>query len=56
MIPGAAGGHLAAVDAQERAREPDVLAAGQLLVEAGAEGQQARDLAVDVDRRLPTAG
>ncbi len=40
------------VHAHERAGEQDVLAAGQLLVEAGAEREQARDLAVDVDGPL----
>ena len=35
--------HLVVIDAQERAGQQDVLAAGQLLVEAGAEGEQAGD-------------
>ena len=43
------------VDAHERPGEEDVLAAGQLLVEAGAEGQQARDVAADLDDARPTA-
>ena len=43
------------LEAHERAGQADVVAAGELLVEAGAEGQQARDVAVDLDRRPPTA-
>ena len=43
---------VAVLDAEEGAGQQDVLAAGQLLVEAGAQGQQARDLAVHVDDAL----
>ena len=40
------------VEPEERAAEQDVVPPGQLLVEAGAERQQARDVPVDVDRAL----
>ena len=40
------------VEAEERAAEQDVVAPGQLLVEAGAERQQPGDVAVDVDHAL----
>ena len=40
------------VEPEERAAEQDVVAPGQLLVEAGAERQQPGDVAVDVDRAL----
>ena len=52
MIDGRSCADDVVVEAQERASEQDVLAAGQLLVEAGAEGQQAGDMAADVDRAL----
>jgi hypothetical protein len=39
-------------DAEERPGEPDVVAAREVLVEARAERQQARDVADDVDRAL----
>ena len=42
MIAGHPLVHVAVVDAQERPGEEDVVAAGQVLVEAGAEGEQAR--------------
>ena len=44
------------VEAEERAAEQDVVAPGQLLVEAGPEGQQAGHVAEDVDRSLRRAG
>ena len=39
-------------DAQERARQRDVVEARQLLVEAGLEAEQRRDVAVDLDQAL----
>ena len=48
--------HEPVVEAHERAGQQDVLAAAQVLVEARAERQQARDVAVDLDRSPQTAG
>ena len=39
-------------DPEERAGQPDVLAAREVLVEAGAEGEQARHLPDDLDLAL----
>ena len=55
MMLGGERAHRRAVDAHERAGEPDVLATGQVLVEARAQRQQARDAAVDLDRARRTA-
>ena len=43
-IPGRRSLHLAVMDAEERARQADVVAAGQVLVEPGSERQQARNV------------
>ena len=40
------------IEAEERAAEQDVVASGQVLVEAGAQGQQAGHVPDDVDRTL----
>ncbi len=44
--------HLAVVDPQEGAGQEDVVAAAQGLVEAGAQGQQARHVTADLDHAL----
>ncbi len=51
-MPGQSLLHVPMRDAEERAGEPDVVAARQVGVEARAERQQARDVADDVDRAL----
>ena len=44
------------VEAEERPAEQDVVAPGEVRVEAGAEGQQPGHVAPHVDRALRTAG
>ena len=50
--PGRPIDHLAVIDAHERARQHDVVPSGQLLVEAGPELQEARDMTANVDAAL----
>ena len=52
MMPGVISCHDLLVDAHERTREGDVLATGQLGVEAGIEGEQRGDMTVDLDHAL----
>ena len=52
MIPCIRRRHLRVLDPQERPGQADVVATGQLLVEAGAQGEQARHQPVDVDPAL----
>ncbi len=52
MIDGVELGHLVGIDPEERADEVDVVATGQLHLEARAEGQQGRDPTVGHDLAL----
>ena len=52
MIDGRSSRVTSIVETEERAAEQDVVATGQVLVEAGTQGQQAGHVADDVDRAL----
>ena len=52
MIDGSSSRVTRVVEPEERATEQDVVAPGEVLVEAGAEGQQAGHVTADVDRAL----